>query len=179
MDWIKKILPTIGSVAPTLATALGGPLAGMAVGALASALGITADPSTSAGQDAITRAVLGMTPEIAAQVRKADQDFALKMRSLDIDLEKLAQADRDSARNMQVQTKDWTPRFLAGGIVLGLFTLLALMTFQDLPAANHDALMMLLGSLSAAFTAVVGFYYGSSAGSQAKDATIHGLTEGK
>lgn len=172
-SFIDKILPTLTNVAPTMATMLGGPLAGMAVSALEGALGL--DPGsaqTPQGQDALTKAVLGMSPEIAASMRKADQEFAVKLRELDIDADKIAQSDRDGARNMQVATKDITPRVIAAAVVGGLFGLLSVMSFHDLPPANHDALMLLLGSLNAAFGAVIGFYFGSSSGSQNKDATI-------
>ena len=50
------------------------------------------------------------TPEQLLALKTAEQDFAVKMRELDIDLERIANADRDSARNREVATKDWTPR---------------------------------------------------------------------
>src|SRR6185295_15133686 len=60
----------ISSIAPTLATMLGGPLAGTAVTALESALGL----APGSGADGVTAAVAtGMTPETIAAVRAADQ----------------------------------------------------------------------------------------------------------
>jgi len=38
--------------------------------------------------------------------------------------------------------------------------------------SENQALLIMLGALGAAWGAVVNFYYGSSAGSQAKDAVI-------
>lgn len=169
-----KIIPTLTSIAPTIAAALGGPLAGMAVSQLESFFGLD-QGATQVDDAALTKAVLGMSPETAASMRKADQDFEARMKQLDIDVIGLAEKDRESARAMQIQTKDITPRMLSFGVVAGLFTLLALMAFRDLPTANHDALMMLLGGLSTAFTSVIGFYFGSSASSQAKDAVIKDL----
>ena len=172
---LQKILPALQSIAPTVATALGGPLAGMAVTALESMLGLAPGAAEADGGKALTAAVLGMSPETAAKMRAADQDFAIKLKQLDIDLEALAAKDRDSARAMQTQTRSVVPGMLAGGVTAGFFGLLGLMAFRPIPEVNHDALMMMLGALGAAFTGVVQFFFGSSAGSQAKDATIRDM----
>lgn len=166
-----KIIPTLTNIAPTIAAALGGPLAGMAVSQLESFFGLD-QGATQVDDAALTKAVLGMSPEVAANMRKADQDFEARMKQLDIDVIGLAEKDRESARAMQIQTRDITPRVLAAVVCAGLFGLLTIMAFHDLPTANHDAMMLLLGALNSAFGAVVGFYFGSSAGSQAKDAVI-------
>ena len=61
---------------------------------------------------------------------------------------------------------------LAGVVCVGFFgTLIGLMLY-GLPARGQDALLILLGALSSAFTAVIGYYYGSSSGSRAKEQII-------
>ena len=84
---LKALATAIGSFAPTLATMLGGPLAGTAVTALESAFGL----APGAGADAITQVVQGggMTPDIIAKVREADQKHAEVMGQQGIDLAKL------------------------------------------------------------------------------------------
>lgn len=96
---LKSLAGAVGSIAPTLATMLGGPLAGAAVGALASAFGL----SPTASADDVTKVVQegGMTPEIIAAVRSADQAHAEKMKALDIDLAKL-NADSQSSLNHDI-----------------------------------------------------------------------------
>src|SRR5690348_6272301 len=83
----------LGSIAPTLATMLGGPLAGTAVTALEGALGL----APGAGTDEVTKVVsAGMTPDTIAAVRKADQEHQEKLKQLDVDVLKL-NADHEAA----------------------------------------------------------------------------------
>jgi hypothetical protein len=164
MDLLKTFGPLLGQVAPTIATALGGPLAGMAVKTLSNVLlghdGGTAEDVASAMQSA--------TPEQLADIKKIDADFKVRMRELDIDLERISSGDRDSARKMQMQTNDWIPRILALLITVGFFGILVWMLIKGMPATGTEALLMMLGALGTAWTGVVNFYYGSSAGSKAK-----------
>ena len=169
MDLLKTFGPLIGSVAPTLATALGGPLAGVAVKALSEVLLGHPDGNDSDIATALSTA----TPEQLAAVKKVDADFKVQMRSLDIDLEALAVDDRKSARAMQTETKDFLPRVLAISVTLGYFGIIAYVLISGLPLNGSEVLLMLLGTLSAGWTGVMAFYFGSSSGSQKKDAMIH------
>jgi hypothetical protein len=173
MDIGKTLGGILGAIAPTIGTAFGGPLGGMAARAITEALGIDAASS----EEQISAAVSNATPEQLLALKKADNDFKAQMKSLDIDLIKIMAADTANARQMQMTTRDLTPRILAAAVVGGLFGLLTIMAFHDLPAANKDALMLLLGALNSAFGAVMGFYFGSSASSQKKDDTIKSLTQ--
>jgi hypothetical protein len=65
------------TVAPWLATAIGGPLAPLAINFLADRLGV---PDKTV--DAVKAAVLGMTPEQQLALKDHDQEFALKMQGL-------------------------------------------------------------------------------------------------
>ncbi len=103
MDLLKTFGPLLGSVAPTLATALGGPLAGLAVKSLSKALLGAEDFS----EEAVMEAMATASPEQLAAVKKIDADFKVQMKSLDIDLERIAVDDRKSARDMQKETRDW------------------------------------------------------------------------
>ena len=162
-DW--KAL--VGTVAPVLGTAIGGPLGGMAVKAIADALGLSEQT-----EEAITTALSGAKPEDLLKLKVADQQFTKDMKALDIDLERIAAGDRDSARKMQSEAKSYIPGLLAGAITLGFFGILSGMMWGDLKPENNDALLLMLGTLGAAFGAIVSFYFGSSASSKAKDATI-------
>jgi hypothetical protein len=154
MEWLK-------SVAPTIASALGGPLAGLAVEAVSKAIGI--DPKDV--QSTIESGKL--TADQIGQIKLAEIEMAARAQELGLDFEKLSVEDRKSAREMQSTTKSIIPSVLALSITVGFFGILVgLMTEQF---KTSDALMMMLGSLGTAWTGIIAFYFGSSAGSQAKD----------
>lgn len=172
MDILKAFGPLLSSVAPTLATALGGPLAGLAVKSLSKALLGAEDFSEEAVMDAIATA----SPEQLAAVKKIDADFKVQMKALDIDLERIAVDDRKSARDMQKETRDWIPRALAVSVTAGFFAILIYMLVYGLPTTGNEALLLLLGALQTAWGGIIAFYFGSSSGSQKKDAMIYNST---
>ena len=169
MDILKTFGPLIGSVAPTIATALGGPVAGLAVKAISGAL----FGHDSATEDDIRTVLANPTGDQLAALKKIDADFAVQMKSLDIDLERIAAGDRASARDMQKETKDWIPRALAVSVTVGFFAILLYMLIYGLPTTGNEALLLLLGALQTAWGGIIAFYFGSSSGSQQKDKMIY------
>jgi hypothetical protein len=153
-DW-KSIVRT---VAPGIATALGGPLAGIAVSAIGNALGI--DEPT---QEKVIAAVKGATPDDLLKLKQAEQEFILQMKKLEIDVAKIAADDRDSARKREMATGDWTPKILAFVIVVTWgavqYYLLRNVVHEDM----RELVMRVLGTLDAALMLVLSYYYGASA----------------
>ena len=170
MDW-KTLVST---VAPWIGTALGGPLGGMAVGAVASALGLS-DKTESA----IKTALSGATPADMLALKNADQQFALQMQELGFnqvkDLEKIASDDRNSARQREMTVKDKIPAILAILVTFGFFVVLAIVMFVVLPTEIGQAMYILLGTLAGGWSSVLNYYFGSSSGSNAKNAIIERL----
>lgn len=169
---MNNLLSTVGGlikqVAPTIATALGGPLAGLATKTLSEALLGNSDGSP----DEIAAALGNATPDQLAKLREIDANFKVTMKKLDIDLAQIDAGDRDSARKREIQTLDKTPMILAGVVCFGFFgTLIGLMLY-GLPQKGQDALLIMLGALGSAFTAIVSYYFGSSSGSRQKDQII-------
>lgn len=165
MDLLKTFGPLLGQVAPTIATALGGPLAGVAVRTLSNALLGHENGSEADVKEALEAA----SPEQLAQIKQIDAQFKVRMKELDIDLERIASGDRDSARKMQMANNDWIPRLLAVMITVGFFGILVWMLMKGMPQTGTEALLMMLGALGTAWTGVINFYYGSSAGSKQKN----------
>ena len=165
MSILDQFGPLLGQIAPTIATALGGPLAGIAVKTLSAVmLG-----HENGSEDDVKAAMTSASPDQLVALKKIDAEFKAHMKELDIDLERIAAGDRDSARQMQRETKDWVPKLLAIVITIGFFGILVWMLVMGMPQTGTEALLMMLGALGTAWTGVVNFYYGSSAGSKAKN----------
>jgi len=152
VDW-KSLLPTIGRV-------IGGPLGGMAVEAVGKAIGIS-EPTIAKVQDALEGNTLTDAQIVA--LREADAQLKVRMRELDIDLEKLATEDRDSARRMQAKTQSRVPAVLALIITVGFFGVLAGLLTGHFDLWDNAGITMLIGSLATSWGMVVSFYYGSAA----------------
>lgn len=167
IDW-KSLL---GEVAPTLATALGGPLAGAAAMAIKRAvLG-----KEEATEQEVAEALSVASPDVLLALREADNHFKLEMQRAGIDLEKIAAMDRESARKREMALKDKTPAILATLITIGFFGILAYLMihgFSDSP--DSEPLLIMLGSLGTAWGGVVNYYFGSSVGSKQKTMMMGG-----
>ena len=161
---LSALMPVLETVAPTVATAIGGPFAGMAVQALSVALLGKPDGTPTE----IAAAAPAATAEQVAALRKVETDFLAKMEELGIQREHLAIEDRDSARQREVKSGDsWTPRVLAFLIIGGAMGTVAAV----LGGYSHvDSVLAgtIIGYVISEARQVTGYYFGSSAGSAAK-----------
>lgn len=166
MDWLKTLVPMLG-------TALGGPLGGAAAAFIADKLGIE-----NKTIEAVSEVLNGskLSPEQISALKLAEIDFQKFLEQNKIDLAKLDVANTQGARDMQIAVRSWTPDILAMIIVTGFFGILITMMMGLLTVSDQQALLILLGSLSAGFGAVLNFFFGSSRGSQNKDVMLANLT---
>lgn len=170
-DW-KSLVNT---VAPAIGTALGGPLGGLAVRAVAGA--ILGNPDATEAETAAALAVA--TPDQLLALKKADQDFTAQMKALDIDLAKIDAADRDSARKREVDTQDHvTPRVLATAAIIGFFGLCGYVLSGRIELTGENGLMVgtIIGSAFGLAKDVYAYYFGSNSSSRSKDDTIKKLS---
>jgi hypothetical protein len=150
-DMLKSL---VGAVAPTIGTALGGPMSGMAANMIADVLGVPNTPK------AIEKAIQEATPEQMLELKKAEQEFELQMKELDVDVFKLETADIQDARGKF--SKDWTARIVGVSVVGGFMGYIFLVTLQP-PEQNSEALInLVLGYLGGLASAVISFYFGAS-----------------
>ena len=159
---MKNILKNIvGAVAPTLGTAISGPLGGMAMGKIAEVLGVSND------QKSVQQAIQNATPEQMLELKKAEQEFETQMKKLDVDVFKLETQDKQNARSMF--SKDWTARVIGVAIIGGFLGYIFLVTLQP-PEQNSEALInLVLGYLGGLASAIISFYFGASNTSDKKD----------
>ena len=162
MDWLKTLVPMLG-------TALGGPLGGAAAAFIADKLGLESK-TIEAVSEVLNSGKL--TAEQLTGLKLAEIDFQKFLKANEIDLAKLDVANTQGARDMQIAVKSWTPDILAVVIVTGFFAILILMMLGVLKVSDQQALLILLGSLSAGFGAVLNFFFGSSRSSQNKDVLL-------
>jgi hypothetical protein len=152
MSFLSTLLPTIGNL-------IGGPLGGMAVDCAAKALGM-GDATADKVKKALTSG--NLTADQIAALQAADLQLKTRMAELGIDAEKIAQADRASARTMQQTTGSWVPAVLACVLTICYLTIICLLLTGDMKLWSDPTLTLLLGGLTSGFTAVLGFYFGAA-----------------
>jgi hypothetical protein len=143
----------------------------MAVTAIGNALGVP-EPT----QESIQQALAGAKPEDLLKLKQADQQFVKDMKALDVDLEKIAAGDRDSARKREAVVGDKTTRNLAY-LVVGAFVGVVITTLAGWSKVDSVLAGALIGYLSAKAEQVIAYYFGSSAGSKGKDETIKAMVK--
>jgi len=144
----------VGALAPTLGSALGGPLGGQAASVIAGVLGCKTDPKS------ISQAIQSATPEQMLQLKKAEQQFEVQMKELEVDIFALEVQDKQQARSSF--SRDWTARIMGTAVVGGFLGYIFLVTLQP-PEQNSEALInLVLGYLGGLASAVVSFYFGAS-----------------
>lgn len=175
-DFLKAAGGILATLAPTVASVLGGPLAGMATSAVIGAFGLAPDAS----KDDVLRAIAGATPEQMLKLKEIETNLILELKRLDVDLEKIDAGDRDSARKREVAMSDWTPRILAGLVVVAWIAMqVYIFEGQVIAPEMRDFAMRALGTMDAALTMILAYYFGSSSGSRNKDSQIASLVNGK
>lgn len=158
----------VRAVAPALATALGGPMAGLAVREIGGKL--LGQPDAT--EEAVAAAITGASPDMLLKLKELDQAFAKQMAELGVELERIDASDRANAREREKVMKDWVPSVLAVTNVGAFFVLLFLILNRQIPDANRDAFNILLGMLGGNMLTVMTYYFGSSHGSKSKDEVI-------
>lgn len=160
MDWKR----TLATVAPALATALGGPLAGMAVKVATDALGVESSES------ALSELVLSGNPDALLKLKAAEHTFKIELKRLGIELAKIDQEDRESAR--ELSKVNMIPQIILSTLyTLGYFVVMYQFVTGDIviQPESTTAFNILLGVLTAAQTQIMNFFFGSSSGSKEKD----------
>ena len=157
---MDDLIGMVKGFAPGIATALGGPLAGMAVTALSKQLGV---------EDEVASVVKAIS---------SDPEAEAKIKQLEHEKFKAILADKANAREreMAVVSSEHAPlinKIVTPTLALGVtglsFVLFAVLIFVEVKPEAKDILIYILGVLSAAVTQILSYYFGSSIGSKDKD----------
>ena len=150
---MNDLFNLIKGFAPTLATAVAGPLGGAAVSAIASRLGV------SDSVESVAKAIAG------------DPQAAQKLAELELEYAKLDMADRDSARkneaalatseNTPLLNKSVTP-ILAIVVVVAWGLIQYHLLTHVVPNEMREIIIRVLGTLDGALVMVLSYYFGAS-----------------
>jgi hypothetical protein len=159
---MNELLGILKGIAPAVATAVGGPLGGLAVTAIANKFGVADDVK------AVAQAIAG------------DPEAATKLAELDLKQFELENADRDSARHMQETALNQDDKFAKHFIYwfawfwsVGSMAYFFAITFGQVPASGKDFGNIILGFLlGTAVATIISFFYGSSKSSKDKTDTM-------
>lgn len=179
-DWRKFV----AGVAPALGAALGGPLAGAAVKMLAGA--VLGDEGASEADVAAALASGQLSGEQVVAIKAAEQAFAVRMRELDIDVDKLNHAadeavlrDVQDARARQVSTKDWMPQVIFFMLASAWAGTLLLFYFAALPQDEflRALIVRAYATVETGLTGAIAYFIGSSRGSKASGDAVRKIAE--
>ena len=159
---MNELLNLLKGIAPAVATAVGGPLGGMAISAIASKFGV------SDSVEAVAKAIAG------------DPEAATKLAELDLRQFQAEAEDRNSARQREaavaaaggnILTQIVVP-ILALGTVSLTFIFIGILLFKTIDSAQQQLVIFALGYATAAAQQVLSYYFGSSKSSQDKTAAL-------
>ena len=150
---MNDLFNLLKGIAPTLATAVAGPLGGAAVSALAAKFGVS---------DSV---------EAVAKAIASDPEASWKLQQLELEYAKLDAADRDSARKNEVAlaTSDQVPALNKSVTpILALIIVVAWGFIQYHLLTNivatemREIVIRVLGTLDGALVMVLSYYFGAS-----------------
>ena len=159
---MDELLGILRGLAPSVATAVGGPLGGLAVTALASKFGVADDVA------AVAKAIAG------------DPDAATKLAEIDLHQFQAESEDRDSARQRETAVAaaggstlaQLVVPILALGTVSMTFIFIGILLFKVIDTAQQQLVIFALGYATAAAQQVLSYYFGSSKSSQDKTTAL-------
>lgn len=182
MDW-ASIGKLIGTAAPIVGTAIGGP-AGAAIGSLvAGVLGVENTPDSVAEAIKADPNIVVKLKELEFKAHELDVKAVEVARQAELEELRIKLEDVQSARSRQVEHEKVTGKtdvnlyLLAWTIVLGFFALVCASIFVEIKDST-GTVFMLMGTMATGFGMVLQYFFGSSKGSVEKSAQIVSLSNG-
>ena len=168
----EKWQAVVKTVAPTLALALGGPLAGLAAQMISENLFPGKKKVLSHAELAkLLGGQLVGGGKVLEQLRQAEKQFAVELRKLDIEISAIDAADRASARHRQQKLKDSCPNIMGLMVLTGFFVTVGFVLTYGLDHLSSTTAAFagtMVGYVSAKADQVIAYFFGSSSGSREK-----------
>ena len=157
------------TVAPWLASAIAGPLGGMAVKFIADKIGVEAQTAED-----LSNAIQGMTPDKLAELKLADKELEVRLKELGFknqeELYKSEVADRTSARTL-FQTGNKLIGWISVLTILGFFVSCGFILKGGLRGLEPEEYIIagtVIGYLAAYTQQIYNYFFGSSSSSDKK-----------
>lgn len=173
-DWLS----VIKALAPTVATAIGGPAAGMVITGLGELFGLT-DATPENIQAVIERGQL--TPDHISAIKQLELKLKAEEQERGFRFEELAAKGQTDARKRDVDIVKATGRNWRADMMFALavavIVLLVCLIWKD-PDINEymkGVVTLVLGRFLGYLDSIYGFEFGTTRGSQNKDSTINAL----
>ena len=158
MSWKK----TLNSVAPTLAAALGGPVAGAATKFLADKL----LGGESASLKDVENAIIGASPKTLSSLKEIDNQFKIEMEKLGVDVFKLEVDDKKNARDNNKNSI--MPAILSVSLTLIIGVLLYALFYIEPPEGAREPLLIVLGMVVKEWSNSMHYWFGTTRSSADK-----------
>lgn len=153
-DWKKAVK----AVSPLLGSALGGPLGGAAARLISEGLLGKSDSTDSELAAAL------LDPNNLVKLKSIEKDFEVRLKELDVDLERIGIEDRKSARDLAKSTGVTPQTVLSLVFITGFFSILWVLFVAEITMTESQDRMAytLLGVLGTTVTVIIKFWFGGS-----------------
>lgn len=176
-DFVRKI-------APTVATAIGGPLAGGVVASLSQILlgkpdGTEGEMATAIAQGQLTGEQIVQIKQLEMQLKKDEQDNGFRYADLEFQREKMLIDDVQNARAREIAVNDNMPQIIMG-IAFFLYILqIGLFYFGQMPEEEFTRALVVraFGTIDGVLLTCVAYFVGSSKGSKNSGDTTRRIAE--
>lgn len=171
MEWKEIASTVIGGGAPIIGGLLGGPVGAKIGGVVASLLGCEEKPEA-------VQSLLATNPDAFVSLKKFELDHAKELRVLQLEEVKVYLQDVQNARLREMEIVKATGKpdinlyIIAWVLIIGFFTLCGMLIYVAIPEKSNAVVFMLFGTLSAGFSSVIGYFFGSSKSSSDKTALL-------
>lgn len=153
----------LAKIAPTVASALGGPFAGAAVKFLSNKL-LGTDSGTEAD---LEQFISTASPETLLSIKNSDNEFKVSMQKLGVDVFEIEANDKKDARLNNKHSI--MPAVLSVSLSLVVICIVYMLFWVVIPEGSRDVLFMILGIILKEWGGAMQYWFGTTRGSAEKD----------